>query len=247
MFVKLTKPGGLKMLRSLSQFVLVTIIIVPLLGSAANAAAEYIECPLTQARTEITSPLPSGWWQTPQQGSLEETKIQNIGGTPTLMCGYWAYGQTVYVMREAPAGATCTADGNGFTCTTPGVVAPSAPVTHKTGPLSWQQTWMVDFDNGTTGGRDGADIWFEAVTATERYLVPVNGAQMAFAGGTSINLAGCQALASYTTGRIAIEAFPVGMYVCVKTDEGRIAQFRVNAAPGASPGTMEIGYTTWAN
>lgn len=232
------------MYRHLSSILLVTILSLPLFGTSAQAAAERIECPLTQARTEITSPLPSGWWQTPQQGALEETKIQNIGGKPALMCGYWAYGQTVYILRDAPEGATCTADASGFTCSTPGVVA---PVTYKTGPLSWQQTWMVDFDNGTTGGREGADVWFEAVTATERYLVPVNGAQIAFAGGTSINLSGCQALASYTTGRVALEAFPVGMYVCVKTNEGRISQFRVNAAAGPSPGTMEIGYTTWAN
>lgn len=232
------------MYRYLSRIILVTILSLPLWGTGVQAAAERIECPLTQARTEITSPLPSGWWQTPQQGSLEETKIQDIGGSSTLMCGYWAYGQTVYILREAPVGANCTADASGFTCSTPGVVAPS---TYKTGPLSWQQTWMVDFDNGTTGGREGADVWFQAATATERYLSPVNGAQIAIAGGTSINFSGCQGLGNYTSGRIPLEAFPTGMYVCVKTDQGRISQFRVNTAAGASPGTMEIGYTTWAN
>ncbi len=232
------------MFRPIYLVIFVTIFCLPLFTSTANAAAQRIECPLTQARTEITSALPSGWWQTPQVGSLEETKIQNIGGTPTLMCGYWAYGQTVYIMHEAPSGAECSADSSGFTCISPGVIA---PVTYKTGPITWQQTWMIDLDEGTTGGREGADVWFQAETATARFLTPVNGAQIALAGMRSINLEGCQGLPGYSANRMPIEAFPVGMYVCVRTSEGRISQFRVNSAPGASPGTMEIGFTTWAN
>lgn len=225
---------------------LAAIVLGPLFGTGAQAAAVRIDCPLNQARTEITSPLPSGWWQTPQVGNLQETKVGQVGGKDTLMCGYWAYGKTVYIMKHAPSGANCAADATGFSCTTPGVIAP-APVTYNTGPISLKQTWMMDLDNGTTGGRAGADIWFQARTATERYLAPQNGATMAIAGNRSINLAGCKTLAGYTNAPMPIEIFREGLYVCVKTDEGRYSQFRVNSAAGASPGTMEIGFTTWAN
>jgi hypothetical protein len=36
----------------------------------------------------------------------------------------------------------------------------------------------------------------------------------------------------------------VGSYVCVKTNQGRISQFRLNGYSGT---TMNLGYTTWAN
>lgn len=40
-------------------------------------------------------------------------------------------------------------------------------------------------------------------------------------------------------------AMPVGPYVRVRTNEGRISQFRVNAVSGGPPKTLKLGYTTW--
>jgi hypothetical protein len=37
---------------------------------------------------------------------------------------------------------------------------------------------------------------------------------------------------------------PPGTYVCARTDEGRISQFRANGFVGT---TMKLGYTTWSN
>lgn len=219
---------------------------VAILGAqSAQAAAVRIECPLDQARTEITSPLPSGWWQTPQMGRLQETRIDNIGGDRTLMCGYWAFGKTVYIMQKAPASMSCNKDARGFTCQSAGVVAPAAPRTLSTGGVDLQQTWVVDLDTGRVGGNDGrGDIWFQAKTATQRFLTPRNGARIAVVGNRSVGLAGCRS-AGYTTNPIGIP--PVGTYVCVRTSEGRYSQFRINGGPGASPGLLQIGYTTWAN
>lgn len=210
--------------------------------STAQAAAVEIDCPLQQVRTEITSDLPAGWWQTPQGGRLTDTKLANIGGKPTLLCGYQAYGDVAYILREAPEGATCEATATGFFCTTPGVVAPRTLVT---GPFSLKQTWSVDLDSGSSGGA-GADIFFEAVTATERYLTPQNGAALAIINGGATGRTACEAQ-NFTRGRTPLNRLPEGTYVCVITSEGRYSQFRVNRAAGASPGTMEIGYTTWAN
>ncbi len=240
------------MIKHLIKLSLFLALLGPLLATAANAAATRIECPISQARTEMITPLPSGWWQTPYVSNLDKTKVGTVGGKPTLMCGYSAYGATVWVMHLAPDGANCVADATGFTCTTPliiipGVIQPIGPVTYSTGSISLKQTWMMDLDNGTSASGPGNDIWFRAVTADLRYLEPQNGAKIALAGTGGASLQSCKSLTTYTTGQIPLHLLPVGMYVCVITDEGRYSSFRVNSAPGPSPGTMEIGYTTWAN
>jgi hypothetical protein len=45
--------------------------------------------------------------------------------------------------------------------------------------------------------------------------------------------------------RVSLRDIPVGSYVCVKTNEGRISQFRVNGISSGSPKTLSLGYTTW--
>ena len=214
----------------------------------APAAAETVECPLSQARRTITNDLPSGWWTTPIVNNLTETRVQEIGGEPALMC---VYGPSGSVQRNAPANQTCTARTGGFDCTprirmpipipmpTP---SPSAPVTFSTGPLSVPQTYVFDLDNGAVGA--SGDIWFEAVTASQLFLTPRGGAQMAVGDRSNRGRDGC-ASASYSTTRVALSAVPVGSYVCVRTNEGRISQFRVNAISAGSPKTLTLGYTTW--
>jgi hypothetical protein len=214
-------------------------LLVAGLPMSAVAAPQFIKCPVEKVRTEITTPLPSGWWQTPQVGSLTGTRIGTVGGQKTLMCDYWAYGDSVAVMHKAPAGKTCRAVSGGFRC------EDSRPVTHRTGRLVIDQTWMADLDAGVVGGpRNQADIWFEADTATRRYITPRNGAKIAIAGTRSIGKSGCSAL-SLSSNRISVSRTPVGTYVCVKTNRGRMSQFRVNEPIGPSPGKLTIGYTTW--
>ncbi len=214
--------------------------------SAAPAAAESIECPLSQARRTITNDLPGGWWTTPIVNSLSSTRVQDIGGEPALMCIYGASGS---VQRNAPANHTCTARAGGFDCTPRIRVIPvplptpsPTPVTHSTGPLSVPQTYVFDLDAGTVGG--SGDIWFEADTATQLYLTPRGGAQMAVGDRSNRGFAGCSA-ASFSSNRVPLASVPVGSYVCVRTDEGRISQFRMNAISGGSPRTLTLGYTTW--
>lgn len=121
-------------------------------------------------------------------------------------------------------------------------VPPPAPVTYSTGPISLQQTFAVDLDTGGTGA-SGADIWYQAVNAGEKYLTPRNGAQLALGDRSNRGRDGC-AVASFSGNRIALWEMPVGSYVCARTDQGRISQFRLNGYTGT---TMELGYTTWAN
>lgn len=76
----------------------------------------FVRCPVNKLRTEVVSDLPASWWQTPQIGELEDTRIQHIGGEATLVCAYRGYGGTVSVMRLPPEGATCEARRDGFSC-----------------------------------------------------------------------------------------------------------------------------------
>ncbi len=116
------------------------------------------------------------------------------------------------------------------------------PVTFSTGPIALQQTFTANLDDGTTGG-SGVDIWYRAVTATNKMISPRSGALLALGDGSNRGFAGCNT-ASYSANPIPLPNMPVGTYVCVKTDQGRISQFRVNGFTGT---TMNIGYTTWAN
>ena len=119
---------------------------------------------------------------------------------------------------------------------------PVTPVTFSTGPIDLQQTWSADLDDGSLGS-SGADIWYQAVTATSKFITPRNGALLALGDGSNRGFSGCS-VASFTGNQIPTSAIPVGTYVCVKTDQGRISQFRLNGYTGT---TMKLGYTTWAN
>ena len=52
----------------------------------AIAATTTINCPLSQARVEMTSNLPSGWWNTPYVNKLKGTAISQVGGKNTMIC-----------------------------------------------------------------------------------------------------------------------------------------------------------------
>lgn len=116
------------------------------------------------------------------------------------------------------------------------------PVTLSTGPIELPQSYRVDLDTGTVGG-GGADLWFHAVAAGERYLEPVNGAMLALGNGSNRGRDGCRD-AAFSTDRIRFRQALEGSYVCVRTGQGHIAQFRVNGIEGT---TLKLGYTTWAN
>ncbi len=222
-----------------------------LVAAAGSAAAETrINCPLQQARRTITDNLPSGWWTTPVVDRLSQTKIMNIGGKPTLMCIYGGAGS---VQREAPAGQTCRAITGGFSCsgaklqapapTLQVPVQPAKPVTFSTGALSVRQTHVFDVDRGVMDQQSVADVWFQAKTAKDLFLTPRNGAAMSVSGSRNRGRAGC-AKARYSKGAVPLAKLPVGTYICVKTNERRIAEFRINGKAG-NPVTLTLGYTSW--
>lgn len=211
-------------------------------AAPAVASAMEINCPATQVRREITTPLPGGWWNTPIVNSLTSTAVVNIGGTPALQC---LYGPAGSIQRNAPPGMTCTARPAGFTCLPPlPPPPPPAPSTFSTGPVSLPQTYLVNFDNGVVGGGGGADLWFHAVTPALMFLQPQNGARIAVGDRSNRGYAGCRTEA-FSAAAVPLAAVPVGSYVCMKTNAGRISQFRVNGINPGYPKVLQLGYTTW--
>lgn len=202
------------------------------------AMAETIRCPLDQIRREVTTRLPAGWWNTPIVNSLTQTKIITFsGGKKAMQC---LYGPAGSIMLEVRSDKTCTAISGGFNCTTTGG---GAPRTFKTGTISLRQTYLADFDRNSSQS-SAADIWFQAETRDLLYITPKNGAKLGVGNRSNRGYAGCST-ARYNSSRVSLRDIPVGSYICVKTNEGRISQFRMNSISGGSPKTLALGFTTW--
>jgi hypothetical protein len=116
--------------------------------------------------------------------------------------------------------------------------------TRAKGTLRIPQTYQVDLDDGVVRTGETADIWFEAVTATERYLTFLGNTGYAKVSRRGPSLEECLA-AKYVRGRILIERLPEGYELCVRTNRGRYAAVRLERPVGPSPGTLEISYITW--
>ncbi|MCB1397651.1 MAG: SH3 domain-containing protein [Rhodobacter sp.] len=128
-----------------------------------------------------------------------------------------------------------------FTGVLPPIPVPPAPVTLSTGPIALSPTQQANLDNGAVGPA-GADIRY-VVLGPLRQLQPVNGAQLARGDGSNRGFAGCSTEA-FSSANVPFAALPPGTYVCARTNQGHISQFRVNGFSGL---TMNLGYTTWAN
>lgn len=117
---------------------------------------------------------------------------------------------------------------------------PVAPV-HTQGTLALPATRRANMDTGTLGG-PGADILYRNI-ASGRFLTPLNGARLARGAGTNRGFVGCSG-ETWSGAPLPFAALSVGTYVCLRTDQGRIGQFRVTSQAGL---TMTIQYTIWAN
>lgn len=77
---------------------------------------QFISCPIQMIEARITTPLSGDWWETPQQGRLQNTEVIQMSGGQTLQCYYQAYGTRIPIMKRSPAGLNCVAQANGFQC-----------------------------------------------------------------------------------------------------------------------------------
>ena len=109
---------------------------------------------------------------------------------------------------------------------------PSAPLVDGE-VLLLPGTWHADLDVPEVPypGTSATDVWWEQVTATERYWVPENGAGFAVMGLAKPSPADCQGAplsdAPIDGSSGPTNQIPSGTYLCGRTAEGRIAVVRV--------------------
>ena len=130
------------------------------------------------------------------------------------------------------------------------LVVKSKPAATGPGPVVWQgsfavrQTWFGDIDAGRecdTNTRKDADFWFQAVTATERFLDAENGA--AFGFPSEPTLASCrEAIALAPITRIALASLKPDKLIAVRTNLGRFMLVSLAREVGPSPATLELRY-----
>lgn len=130
--------------------------------------------------------------------------------------------------------------------TSPPTTTTTAPPTvHSEGEFEIRQTFLADLDNGLETD-EGADIWFEADTATERFITPsAPDVRLAALGTVEPSFEQCSD-ASLTVDRIPIQDLPAGSVFCVLTDEERLSVVIVEDPSGPSPGILGISFTTFA-
>jgi hypothetical protein len=154
--------------------------------------------------------------------------------TPNLLGGGW--NDVISSVRRYTGGPGGGGPGGGGT-----------PGTYSTGPINVPQTYSFDLDEGSVTSGSQADIRFGAASPGEYYFAPRNGARIWVGDGSNRNYAGCVAgwPSQYTDEEVSFDETPIGTYVCVRTNAGRISQFRVNGLSPGYPKTLSIGYTTW--
>jgi hypothetical protein len=95
-------------MKRLVAVLLTSLVAVP---GRANAGV-WINCPLDRATRTITERLPPEWWTTSVVDRLSATRVEEVGGEPTLVC---IYGRSGSVLRRAPS-AACHALPGRFRC-----------------------------------------------------------------------------------------------------------------------------------
>lgn len=120
-----------------------------------------------------------------------------------------------------------------------------APSVVASGHLEIRQTYGADLDVGANDTPDFADmdLWFEAVSAVEKYLTPWSTAK--FKKMASVpSLEDCEA-ASLSASKIPLGLVSVGSWVCFETNLGNVGRFEVEGLTGGNPQTLTIDFKTW--
>ena len=104
------------------------------------------------------------------------------------------------------------------------------------GTTTLKGTWTFDFETGVQGPPTGADVWWEQVDNTIRFLVPQSGAMLAHMGKPNFDAVSLQTLQSrpYTANPIngsnnASNQLTPGTVIAVKTNTGRYAKVKINS------------------
>jgi uncharacterized protein affecting Mg2+/Co2+ transport len=118
---------------------------------------------------------------------------------------------------------------------------PEATVYHS-GKINLQQTYNADFDKQVVAPSTGSDLWFEAVSASEMYLTPQNGAKFKLITSGAPSYEKCSTT-SLSSNKISLDDISVHDWLCFKTDEGRYGRAEIEDISG-NPKVMRIDIVT---
>jgi hypothetical protein len=218
---------------------LTAALLAPVLGSnSAVAETQFIQCPSGKIKTEATSGVADGWQSKPVERRLQSVNvIQANGRGQVLQCNY---GAGFIISRAASADKVCDVeDRTGFKCRA--VVSNRAETFHTAG-VTLSPRDVVNMD-GTGNGPWDSDIWFQGNTQDSAMLSSFGEALMGRPGPQQ-SYRGCRN-ARFAGTAIKLKDMNVGDYVCVRTSEGRIAEYRINELRIGRDIAVSIGYTTW--
>ncbi len=218
---------------------LTVALLAPILGSnSASAETQFIQCPLGKIKTEVASDLADGWQSNPVERRLQSVNVARVDGRgQVLQCNY---GAGFIISSAAPANKACEVeDRTGFKCRD---AASNRRGTFHTAGVTLSPRDVVNID-GTGNGPWDADIWLQGNTQDSAMLSSFGDALMAQPGRQQ-NYRGCQN-ARFAGRTIKLKDMNVGDYVCVRTSEGRIAEYRINELRIGRQISVSIGYTTW--
>jgi Ig-like domain from next to BRCA1 gene len=111
---------------------------------------------------------------------------------------------------------------------------------YRSGRLTIDNGASVDFDNATSAGDPRRDVWLHAVSDSERYLDPENGARLKKMSGAP-SQDQCEE-ASLKGDPVSFSDFDTGTYFCYKTSEGRYGRFEVAKIEADS---ITFDFRTW--
>lgn len=100
--------------------------------------------------------------------------------------------------------------------------------------LKIQQTYRADLDALASDAPTDMDVWFRAKTATDRFLVPLNGALMVMARED-----GCEAV-ELRSAPLPLDDLGPGDRFCIKTQPGNLYEAVLLAPVGPSPGVLSF-------
>jgi hypothetical protein len=191
-----------------------------------DGRARALGSPIVALQDLGAEPTPTATLETPR---LSTTASPTSTLTPTL----------IPTSTETPIPSPTPTETPTFTQTIP---PPPQYVCTDWSSFILPQTYLVDLDSGKVGGVGGADLWFEAVTSTELYLTPVNGAKLAFAGFSYIGPEAC-ADAQLSEDRLDLTKLAGGTHFCMLTTEGRYAELMLTGWT-AGRSTVTFSYQT---
>jgi len=124
------------------------------------------------------------------------------------------------------------------------MIATLATKVTASGKSTIKQTWSADLDINNAPSGNGADIWFQARTANDRFVTPKGGATLAHMGSKAPTVAVCKK-AKLGSGSINIKQLKTGDYLCVKTNKNQFSSIKITALPAPRVGNLGIQFTTW--